>query len=100
MATEGRLKPSASFGSPVHSEALAPDTLSHQRSKTEHDLKSLSGLLEVMEIPKDPGPHKARGLFIKEKKTKLPCLEGFYRLMVCTNVDCSSVYNSQDMRAT
>lgn len=53
MATEGRLKPSASFGSPVHSEALAPDTLSHQRSKTEHDLKSLSGLLEVMEIPKE-----------------------------------------------
>nr|XP_030726865.1 UHRF1-binding protein 1 isoform X1 [Globicephala melas] len=53
MATEGRLKASASFGSPVHSEALAPDTVSHQRSKTEHDLKSLSGLTEVMEILKE-----------------------------------------------
>ena len=53
MATEGRLKPSASFGSPVHSEVLAPDTVSHQRSKTEHDLKSLSGLPEVMEILKE-----------------------------------------------
>uniref|UniRef100_A0A5F5PR17 Bridge-like lipid transfer protein family member 3A n=1 Tax=Equus caballus TaxID=9796 RepID=A0A5F5PR17_HORSE len=48
-ATEGRLKPSASFGSPVQSEAFAPDTVSHQRSKTEHDLKSLSGLTEVVE---------------------------------------------------
>uniref|UniRef100_A0A8D1Y2P9 UHRF1 binding protein 1 n=2 Tax=Sus scrofa TaxID=9823 RepID=A0A8D1Y2P9_PIG len=53
LATEGRLKPSASFGSPVHSEAFAPDTGSHQRSKTEHDLKSLSGLTEVMEILKE-----------------------------------------------
>ncbi|XP_015093006.1 bridge-like lipid transfer protein family member 3A isoform X1 [Vicugna pacos] len=53
LATEGRLKPSASFGSPVRSEALAPDTVSHQRSKTEHDLKSLSGLTEVMEILKE-----------------------------------------------
>ncbi|XP_069344613.1 bridge-like lipid transfer protein family member 3A [Eulemur rufifrons] len=50
LASEGRLKPSASFGSPVQSEALAPDSMSHQRSKTEHDLKSLSGLTEVMEI--------------------------------------------------
>ncbi|KAG3289271.1 bridge-like lipid transfer protein family member 3A isoform X2 [Ictidomys tridecemlineatus] len=50
LASEGRLKPSASFGSPVHSEALIPDSVSHQRSKTEHDLKSLSGLTEVMEI--------------------------------------------------
>lgn len=50
LAAEGRLKPSASFGSPVQSEALAPDTVSHQRSKTEHDLKSLSGLTEVMDV--------------------------------------------------
>nr|XP_035952026.1 UHRF1-binding protein 1 isoform X2 [Halichoerus grypus] len=50
LATEGRLKPSASFGSPVHSEALAPDAVPHQRSKTEHDLKSLSGLTEVMDV--------------------------------------------------
>ncbi|XP_019594290.2 bridge-like lipid transfer protein family member 3A [Rhinolophus sinicus] len=50
LATEGRLKPSASFGSPVPSEALAPDPMSHLRSKTEHDLKSLLGLTEVMEI--------------------------------------------------
>ncbi|XP_077017652.1 bridge-like lipid transfer protein family member 3A isoform X2 [Tamandua tetradactyla] len=47
---EGRLKPSASFESPVQSEALVPDSMSQQRSKTEHDLKSLSGLTEVMEI--------------------------------------------------
>uniref|UniRef100_F7EWB6 Bridge-like lipid transfer protein family member 3A n=1 Tax=Macaca mulatta TaxID=9544 RepID=F7EWB6_MACMU len=53
LASEGRLKPSASFGSPVQSEALAPDSVSHQRSKTEHDLKSLSGLTEVMEIFKE-----------------------------------------------
>ncbi|XP_021115624.1 UHRF1-binding protein 1 isoform X3 [Heterocephalus glaber] len=50
LASEGRLKPSASFGSPVWSEPLAPDSVSHQRSKTEHDLKSLSGLTEVMDI--------------------------------------------------
>uniref|UniRef100_A0A8D2BCK6 Bridge-like lipid transfer protein family member 3A n=1 Tax=Sciurus vulgaris TaxID=55149 RepID=A0A8D2BCK6_SCIVU len=50
LASEGRLKPSASFGSPVHSEALISDSVSHQRSKTEYDLKSLSGLTEVMEI--------------------------------------------------
>uniref|UniRef100_A0A2K6GKR4 Bridge-like lipid transfer protein family member 3A n=1 Tax=Propithecus coquereli TaxID=379532 RepID=A0A2K6GKR4_PROCO len=50
LASEGRLKPSASFGSPVQSEALAPDSMSHQRSKTEHDLKSLSGLTKVMDI--------------------------------------------------
>ncbi|XP_058589624.1 bridge-like lipid transfer protein family member 3A [Neofelis nebulosa] len=50
LATEGRLKPSASFGSPVQSEVLATDTVSHQRSKTEHDLKSLSGLTEVMDV--------------------------------------------------
>ncbi|XP_060045630.1 bridge-like lipid transfer protein family member 3A isoform X1 [Erinaceus europaeus] len=53
LATEGRLKPSASFGSPVQSEAFAPDTMSCQRSKTEHDLKSLSGLTEVLEILKE-----------------------------------------------
>ncbi|XP_030785131.1 UHRF1-binding protein 1 isoform X2 [Rhinopithecus roxellana] len=53
LASEGKLKPSASFGSPVRSEALAPDSMSHQRSKTEHDLKSLSGLTEVMEILKE-----------------------------------------------
>ncbi|XP_051009417.1 bridge-like lipid transfer protein family member 3A [Acomys russatus] len=45
-ASEGRLKPSASFGSPVHSEALAPESVSQQRSKTERDLKSLSGSTE------------------------------------------------------
>ncbi|XP_006907411.1 UHRF1-binding protein 1 isoform X1 [Pteropus alecto] len=50
LAAEGRLKPSASFGSPVQSEAFAPDTVSHLRSKTEHDLKSLSGPTEVVEI--------------------------------------------------
>ncbi|KAM5263427.1 bridge-like lipid transfer protein family member 3A isoform 2-T2 [Ctenodactylus gundi] len=50
LASEGRLKPSASFGSPVGTETLAPDAVSHQRSKTEHDLKSLSGLTEVMDI--------------------------------------------------
>uniref|UniRef100_A0A250Y7R2 UHRF1 (ICBP90) binding protein 1 n=1 Tax=Castor canadensis TaxID=51338 RepID=A0A250Y7R2_CASCN len=50
LASEGKLKPSASFGSPVQSETFAPDSGSHQRSKTEHDLKSLSGLTEVMEI--------------------------------------------------
>ncbi|XP_033072751.1 UHRF1-binding protein 1 isoform X3 [Trachypithecus francoisi] len=53
LASEGKLKPSASFGSPVQSEALAPESMSHQRSKTEHDLKSLSGLTEVMEILKE-----------------------------------------------
>ncbi|XP_053459203.1 bridge-like lipid transfer protein family member 3A [Nycticebus coucang] len=50
LASEGRLKPSASFGSPVQSEALAPESVHHQRSKTEHDLKSLSGFPEVMKI--------------------------------------------------
>lgn len=50
LATEGKLKPSASFGSPVHAEALTSDTLHHQRSKTEYDLKSLSGFMEVMEF--------------------------------------------------
>ncbi|XP_040839159.1 UHRF1-binding protein 1 [Ochotona curzoniae] len=45
-ASEGRLKPSASFGSPGQSEALAADAVPQQRSKTEHDLKSLSGLPE------------------------------------------------------
>ncbi|XP_004674037.1 PREDICTED: UHRF1-binding protein 1 [Condylura cristata] len=50
LAAEGKLKPSASFGSPVHSEAFASDPVSHQRSKTEHDLKSLSGLTKAMEI--------------------------------------------------
>ncbi|XP_066136703.1 bridge-like lipid transfer protein family member 3A isoform X1 [Saccopteryx bilineata] len=47
---EGRLKPSASFGSPVQSEALTPDVASHMRSKTEHDLKSLSGLTGATEV--------------------------------------------------
>ncbi|XP_058520239.1 bridge-like lipid transfer protein family member 3A isoform X2 [Ochotona princeps] len=46
LASEGRLKPSASFGSPGQSEALAADSVPQQRSKTEHDLKSLSGLPE------------------------------------------------------
>ncbi|XP_049997131.1 bridge-like lipid transfer protein family member 3A [Alexandromys fortis] len=50
LASEGRLKPSASFGSPVRSEALAPESVSHQRSKTERDLKSLSGLTETPEV--------------------------------------------------
>ncbi|XP_008591357.1 PREDICTED: UHRF1-binding protein 1, partial [Galeopterus variegatus] len=50
LASEGRLKPSASFASPVQSVALTPNSVSHQRSKTEHDLKSLSGLTEVIEI--------------------------------------------------
>ncbi|XP_075411617.1 bridge-like lipid transfer protein family member 3A [Tenrec ecaudatus] len=48
LAAEGRLKPSASFGSPVHSEALVPEAGSHQRSRTEQDLKSLSGLPGVL----------------------------------------------------
>ncbi|CAK6447081.1 unnamed protein product [Pipistrellus nathusii] len=55
LAAEGTLKPSASFGSPVQSGALAPDTVSHLRSKTEHDLKSLSGLTEVMEMREGGG---------------------------------------------
>ncbi|XP_075835788.1 bridge-like lipid transfer protein family member 3A isoform X1 [Microtus pennsylvanicus] len=50
LASEGRLKPSASFGSPVRSEALAPESVSHQRSKTERDLKSLSGLSETPQV--------------------------------------------------
>ncbi|XP_014441658.1 UHRF1-binding protein 1 [Tupaia chinensis] len=50
LASEGRLKPSASFGSPAQSETLVPEPVSHQRSKTEHDLKRLSGLSEVMDI--------------------------------------------------
>ncbi|XP_028365058.1 UHRF1-binding protein 1 [Phyllostomus discolor] len=50
LAAEGRLKPSASFGSSFQSEALAPDTVSNLRSKTEHDLKSLSGITEDIEI--------------------------------------------------
>ncbi|XP_008838342.1 UHRF1-binding protein 1 isoform X1 [Nannospalax galili] len=55
LASEGRLKPSASFGSPVHSETLAPGSVSHQRSKTERDLKSLSGLTEANEIMREGG---------------------------------------------
>ncbi|XP_021485761.1 bridge-like lipid transfer protein family member 3A [Meriones unguiculatus] len=51
LASEGRLKPSASFGSPVRSEALAPESVSHQRSKTERDLKSLSGSAAVPAFP-------------------------------------------------
>ncbi|XP_036023121.1 UHRF1-binding protein 1 [Onychomys torridus] len=53
LASEGRLKPSASFGSPVHSEALAPEFVSHQRSKTERDLKSLSGFTETPEVMRE-----------------------------------------------
>lgn len=53
LASEGRLKPSASFGSPVRSEALAPESVSHQRSKTERDLKSLSGSTEVPEVMRE-----------------------------------------------
>ncbi|KAM6185085.1 bridge-like lipid transfer protein family member 3A [Rhynchocyon petersi] len=68
LAAEGRLKPSASFGSPVHSEALVPDSVSHQRSKTEQDLKSLSGLTEVMGIL-----HEGRGGL--DSKGPLPELE-------------------------
>lgn len=49
LASEGRLKPSASFGSPVCADALAPEAVSHQRSKTERDLKSLSGSTEALE---------------------------------------------------
>lgn len=67
LAAEGRLKPSASFGSPVQSGALAPDTVSHQRSKTEHDLKSLSDLTKVMEIMREGGG----GVDIKEPLTEL-----------------------------
>lgn len=48
LASEGRLRPSASFGSAVQAEALAPDSVSQQRSRTEHDLKSLSGLAEIL----------------------------------------------------
>ncbi|EGW01515.1 UHRF1-binding protein 1 [Cricetulus griseus] len=50
LASEGRLKPSASFGSPVRSEALAPETVSHQRSKTERDLKSLLGFTDASKV--------------------------------------------------
>lgn len=53
LASEGRLKPSASFGSPVRSEALAPESVSHQRSKTERDLKSLSGSSELPEAMRE-----------------------------------------------
>ncbi|KAL6082360.1 hypothetical protein STEG23_021515 [Scotinomys teguina] len=53
LASEGRLKPSASFGSPVRSEALAPESVSHQRSKTERDLKSLSGFTETPEVMRE-----------------------------------------------
>lgn len=67
LATEGRLKPSASFGSPVHSEALASDAVPHQRSKTEHDLKSLSGLTEVMDVLKED----SRGVDNKGPLTEL-----------------------------
>uniref|UniRef100_A0A2K5R2G6 Bridge-like lipid transfer protein family member 3A n=1 Tax=Cebus imitator TaxID=2715852 RepID=A0A2K5R2G6_CEBIM len=67
LASEGRLKPSASFGSPVQSEALAPDSMPHQRSKTEHDLKSLSGLTEVMEILREGNS----GMDSKEPLTEL-----------------------------
>uniref|UniRef100_A0A8C5V5I0 Bridge-like lipid transfer protein family member 3A n=1 Tax=Microcebus murinus TaxID=30608 RepID=A0A8C5V5I0_MICMU len=68
LASEGRLKPSASFGSPVQSEALAPDSMSHQRSKTEHDLKSLSGLTKVMEILREDSS-------VVDNKGALPELE-------------------------
>ncbi|XP_023601645.1 UHRF1-binding protein 1 isoform X2 [Myotis lucifugus] len=68
LAAEGRLKPSASFGSTVQSGALAPDTVSHLRSKTEHDLKSLSGFTEVMETLREGG---GGGVDIKEPLTEL-----------------------------
>ncbi|XP_036171851.1 UHRF1-binding protein 1 isoform X3 [Myotis myotis] len=68
LATEGRLKPSASFGSTVQSGALAPDSVSHLRSKTEHDLKSLSGFTEVMETLREGG---GGGVDIKEPLTEL-----------------------------
>lgn len=61
LTSEGRLKPSASFGSPAQSEALAPDSVSHQRSKTEHDLKSLSGLMEVTGILESSGAADSKG---------------------------------------
>ncbi|XP_043856196.1 UHRF1-binding protein 1 isoform X1 [Dromiciops gliroides] len=48
LVREGKMKPSASFGSPVQPMFLAPESGSHQRSKTECDLKSLSGLPEVI----------------------------------------------------
>lgn len=67
LATEGRLKPSASFGSPVQPGTLAPDTVSHLKSKTEHDLKSLSGPTEVMETLREGGG----GVDIKEPLTEL-----------------------------
>uniref|UniRef100_A0A8C5P0N5 Bridge-like lipid transfer protein family member 3A n=1 Tax=Jaculus jaculus TaxID=51337 RepID=A0A8C5P0N5_JACJA len=53
LASEGRLKPSASFGSPVRSETLASDSVSRQRSKTERDLRSLSGLTEVPDTARE-----------------------------------------------
>ncbi|KAL1771684.1 UHRF1-binding protein 1 [Sigmodon hispidus] len=53
LASEGRLKPSASFGSPVRSEALTPESVSRQRSKTERDLKSLSGFTETPEVMRE-----------------------------------------------
>lgn len=69
LAAEGRLKPSASFGSTVQSGALAPDSVSHLRSKTEHDLKSLSGFTEVMETLREGGG--GGGVDIKEPLTEL-----------------------------
>ncbi|XP_068929594.1 bridge-like lipid transfer protein family member 3A isoform X2 [Petaurus breviceps papuanus] len=48
LVREGKMKPSASFGSPVQPMSLSPESGSHQRSKTECDLKSLSGLPEVI----------------------------------------------------
>lgn len=62
LATEGRLKPSASFGSPGQTEPLTGDTMTHQRSKTEQDLKSLSGFSEVMNaLKEDSGAVDSRG---------------------------------------
>ncbi|XP_074092594.1 bridge-like lipid transfer protein family member 3A isoform X2 [Macrotis lagotis] len=53
LVREGKMKPSASFGSPVQPTVLVPESGSHQRSKTECDLKSLSGLPEVINALKE-----------------------------------------------
>ncbi|KAM9005486.1 UHRF1-binding protein 1 isoform X1 [Sarcophilus harrisii] len=50
LVREGKMKPSASFGNTVQPMFLAPESGSHQRSKTECDLKSLSGLPEVINV--------------------------------------------------
>lgn len=88
LAAEGRLKPSASFGSSFQSEALAPDTVSHLRSKTEHDLKSLSGLTEDMEILTEG----SGGVDKKEPLTELEDVADVHMLVhspehVCVRLD-------------